>query len=209
MGLPARLRTNLSFDYDRTYIQGTLPGTNYGACQFKLTSPYDPYNGTGTTQPPLFDNYTALYSSYIVNKCTIYVRSENYTAVPIQMGVVAMFDRATNAPTFPNDPATYNLSALNSINRSALKVMSTAGGGSPVKTISKTFYPSTLVGRNYFTSVNYAGTSGADPANMPIGQIIWIPQASGTESWGAWFSVRVTYDVTFYDQKIVELATED
>lgn len=198
------------YEYDRASIGGTLPGDNYKDIKFKLNSINDPVAGLGGVQAPLHDNYTALYGAYIVNSVTMVIRSENYSTVPIQVGAIAMFDRTTNTPTFPSSPSTYMISNLNSTHRSPLKMCAaiTSGNGQ-VKVVKKRFYPAAIVGRNYYTSVNFTGDSGSDPSKIVEAQILWLPQSTGTEAWGLWYKIDLIYDVTLFNPNALEVADQD
>jgi len=210
MGLPDRLRTRLNYQIGRSVVGGDLPADSFKSVEIKLNSPYDPVAALGGSQPPLYDNYAALYDKFIVNKCTIYAHIQNFSELPVQVLAMSEFDPTTNTPAFPNNPSTYNVWALGPTNRSRIKTLNTRLGGSGCQTIiKKTFYPNKIVGRNYFTSVNFSGEAAADPAKLVIGSLTFLPQSTGTEAWGCWYQLQVIYDVTFYDRKTIEVAAID
>lgn len=204
-GLPDRMRVTLNYQYDRTYISGTLPGNSYGGIEYKLNSVHDPYASAGGTQPPLYDTYKSLYGKWRVNKVRVTARLQNYTSVPLQAAWILAYDPSTNTPAFPNAPGTYNIKALASSVRSAVKTMNpTECGGGCSTVVRKTFYFNRIV-QDYFTSVNFTGDTG-DPANIIMGEILVIPQATGTQAWGCWAQIEISYDVTFYDRQELKTA---
>lgn len=209
-GLPRRLKTKLSYDLDRQTISGLAGGASTGAIKIRVNGPYDPEYASGGAQPPLWDNYTALYGAYIVNSVTIKARVENWSSVPQQVALLCVFDPTTNTPSFPDAIATYDINALDRSQRSKVKFVASASGASGnVIYLKKTFYPSQIVGRNYFSDVTYAGLAGGLPASEVIAELLCRSQDAGLAAWGSWVNIRLTYNVTFYDRKETEIAAYD
>jgi len=210
MGFPDRLRTRLNYQIGRTYGGGTLPADSFSAIFYKINSVFDPVYAVGGEQPPLYDNYASVYNRWRVNKCTVTARIQSYSTVPIQCVLIAAYDPLTNSPSFPNSPTVYNQWALPSTHRSKIKTLNTIVGGSGCQTVlKKTFYPGRIVGKDYYTSVNYEGQAGDDPSKEVVGELLLIPQSTGTEAWGCWVQIQIDYEVIWFNRNVLEVADID
>lgn len=171
---------------------------------------YDPDPRTGGYSPPLFDNYMAIYRQWRVNSCRVTATLTSYSDVPMKIYLVGLYDPSTNSPTIPLLMSSYNVAALSSRVRSSIKTLGTvsADSGTQLK-LSKKFYPRNFVSQDYFTSVNFVGDSGSNPARMPIVAVCAASQGNGTQAWGAWLNVSVEYDVTFFNRIATETALYD
>jgi len=173
---------------------------------------YDPDPRLGGKQPPLFDNYMAIYKQYRVNSCRVTATFTSYSDVPVKIYLVGVYDPATNAPTLPILLSSYNVSALSSRTRSAVKTLGTvsASSGTQVK-LSKKFYLRNFITQDYFTSVNFLGDASSNPARLAMIGVCAASQGDGSSAqpWGTWLNVNVEYDVTFCNRIATEAALYD
>lgn len=163
-----------------------------------MNGPYEPF--TGSNQPPLFDNYMQMYRSWRVNSCRVTARIQNASDQPIQVTLVGLYDNTTNSPTIPIPSTTYDLSALSSRVRSPCKVLGMYQTSGDVVVLRKKFYPRNFVGQDYFTSVNFVGSSTANPTRQPVVVLIANYAGTGLSSWGCYAQIYIEYDVTFFNR---------
>lgn len=209
-GLPERMRTTLSYCIDRQTLSAGAGGASTGALKFRVNGPFDPEYAAGGAQPPLWDNYNAIYAAYIVNAVTVYARVENWSSTPLECVLICMFDPTTNTPSFPDSISTYDINALGPTQRSRIKFAASASGAAGnVQMIKKKFIPKQIVGRNYYSDVTYAGLSAGLPGSEVIGELLVRSQDALLGAWGAWVNLRLEYDVTFYDRRETEIAAYD
>lgn len=208
-GLPSKLRTVLTYQFAPYSSGNTSYAINYKELKVKLNSIDDPDFATGGHRPPLASNYMALYDKYIVNSCTVHARIENFGGGPISSCVLAMHDPTTNNPAFPVNASSYDVNAIGPDSRSPLKIATMSSGSHSVININKTFYPKKIIGRTYYTSTNFAGTTTADPLGLLVADLIVWNRRADTNDWGYYADVSLTYDITFYDRNEVEIADQD
>jgi len=210
MGLPERLRTTLTYCIDRQTLSAGAGGASTGALKFRVNNPLDPEYAAGGGQPPLWDNYNAMYGAFIVNSCTVTARIENWSSIPLECVQICLFDPTTNTPSFPDSISTYDINALGPTQRSRIKFAASASGATGnVQYIKKKWICKSIVGRNYYTDVVYAGLTGSDPTSQIIGELLVRSQDALLGAWGAWVNLKMSYDVTFYDRKELEIAAYD
>lgn len=173
---------------------------------------YDPDPRVGGYQPPLFDNYMAIYKQWRVNSCRVTATFTSFSDVPVKIYLVGLYDHTTSTPTIPLLLSSYNVSALSTRVRSAVKTLGTvtASSGTHMK-LSKKFYPRNFISQDYFTSVNFVGGASSNPAQLATVAVCAVSQGDGTatQPWGTWVNVNVEYDVTFFNRIATESALYD
>lgn len=208
-GLPDRQILRLCYSDLQDTMTTAVPGY-YQSARFSMTDISDPdITGTGL-QPPLFDNYKALYSKWRVLSCKITCDVENYTNYPCYVTLVGLYDPTSNSPTSPANSATYDLLGLSTNVRSARKRVGTVQiGNSNVQTVSKTFRPQDLMGPNYLTAPTFSGGVNP-PTNYAVVDLIAQVASAGAGAYvGLWLSWRAEYVVEFYDAIDTEIAAYD
>ncbi len=160
---------------------------------FRMNSLFDPALDATASQPVGFDQWALLYNRYQVYACKFQLIAVNNHLT--NSFVVAVAPTAYLAP-----PATYT--DLATTKYSTTRFLSIAGGGFPRVVINKYMSPRKIFGRrSYDTSWTSVVTTN------PINQVFWHIRAQDTllthVVLNAYWQVRITYYVKFFQRKLV------
>jgi len=193
-GLPAVLKTKMFYRDVSILLTPTVSGYK----RFVLNGLYDTDIAIGTVQPPLFDNYMALYTRYRVYKAKVDITfiSKSYSCD------VALIYRGAATADISNS-LTYNWNAENPSRRSnTIRLADSAAYNNIFGRITKTFNLAKLE-TDVMTSVNYQGSSGTNPASLLY--LDWVVAAvDGVNN----PSVAARVDITYWMQYEHPISTE-
>jgi len=187
-GFPSQQSVCLKYNH-YVFFGGTAALVTY---PFHQNSMYDPYQPAGGHQPLYFDQYSAIYNHWVVNKARIKVTFVGTTAslVPCVAGIYVNDDTTLVASTFET------LSEQSSCRTKCVSDTT----DTPVTIYGEVYDAVKTFGPNTIANANLRGSASSNPSETSFWSVFVQPMDSAS-AYGLYAYVQIEYEGTFFELK--------
>lgn len=180
--LPQRMTTQFRYLARLTLSYDGSAGSS-SAINLKANSLTDPLGGSGSVQPPMFDEMMAFYQRYQVLSCAVKLTFTNLNELPIVVYIAPLTDLTD----------TFNLATTGIMPGSVIRTMGSINGSNSVLVVKNYSKTKNIVGVT--NTDDLQGTNGSDPVRLWYWHISTGPALSG---YGSDYTISVLIETVYY-----------